>query len=207
MTSETDTIPEGYMQDWRGALVPKSHIKPEDLLEDELVQGLAAEARTLSAALADFKLRALSETQAFKALLAQEYGATRGGAKGNMTLTAFDGTLQIQVQVSEHLTLGPQLQIAKELVNDCVTRWSEGANDNLRALVDHAFQVNKEGSVDTQRVLGLRRLSIDDADWLKAMDAIADAIRVTGSTTYIRFYDRDPRRNKEQPIQLNIAKI
>ena len=37
--------------------------------------------------------------------------------------------------------------------------WAEGANDNIKALVNHAFQTDKEGKINTSRVLGLLRES------------------------------------------------
>lgn len=40
MTTAPDTVPEGYMQDAKGRLVPIAAIKPEHLLEDELVRRL-----------------------------------------------------------------------------------------------------------------------------------------------------------------------
>jgi len=73
----------------------------------------------------------------------------------------------------------------------CSPQWSEGANENLRAIVDDAFNVGKSGLVSTSRVLGLRRLNIKDATWKKAMDAITESMQVVSSKTYMRFYERD----------------
>ncbi len=211
MTDER-AVPEGYMINRQGDLRAVSAIKPQDLLEDELVRGLIAEARALRDGLAAFKARALGEARDFKAMIAAEYDAKKGGAKGNMTLATFDGQAEVQVQISEHVAFGPELAAAKELIDDCVTRWSQGANDNLRAMVDQAFQVNKVGRIDTGRVLGLRRLSITgpeggkDAVWERAMEAISDAVRVTGSRTYLRFYETD-ERGQRVPVSLDVAAL
>lgn len=40
MTTASDTVPEGYMKDAKGRLVPLEAVKPEHLLEDELVRRL-----------------------------------------------------------------------------------------------------------------------------------------------------------------------
>lgn len=200
-------IPEGYMQDAQGNLVPEAKVKPEHKLEDELVRRLAGSAQAIRNTLSAFKGSALDEADAFRALVAEKYGANKGGAKGNMTLRSFDGKLEMQVAVSDNLSFGPELQAAKELIDTCVERWSEGANDNIRALVNHAFQVNKEGRIDTGRVLGLRRLDIDDAEWNRAMDAISDAVRVTSSKTYIRFYEVNTETGMRQPIPLDLAAV
>jgi len=207
MNIQTD-IPKGYMKNARGELIPEGNVKPEDKLEDELVRKLIMDATQISNVLAGFKHQAMSETVALKETVAAEYGAMRGGKKGNMTLRAFDGSAEVQVQVSEHLSFGTQLMAAKELIDDCIVRWSEGASDNIRALIDQAFQVNKEGRIDTHRVLALRKLDMGgDKDWARAMDAISDAIRVTGSKTYIRFYSVDPSNGKRTAIPLDLAAL
>lgn len=197
-------IPPGYRRNATGDLVAVANIKPAHKLEDELVTRLSARAVELSELLAAFRADALSEIYAYRDLIAAEYGAKRS-AGGNMTLTAFDGSLQIQLAVAKSITFGPELQAAKALIDQCVTRWSEGANDNLRTLVFDAFQTDRQGKISTDKVLGLRRLAIEDEDWKKAMEAISDAVRVTGSKTYIRFY----RRNGEalDPISLDLANV
>ena len=211
--TDIPAIPDGYMRNAQGALIPVETIKPQDLLEDELVGALIEKARALNNALAEFKAHALDQAAAFKATIAQEYGATRGGAAGNMTLTSFDGRLRVKVQVSQSVSFGPGLMAAKELIDSCIERWSEGANANIRALVDQAFQVNKVGRIDTHRVLALRRLDMvgadgqPDAEWQTAMQAIADALRVDGSRTYVRFYHVDPKTERETAIPLDLANV
>lgn len=200
--------PAGYMQDARGNLVPEANVKPEHKLEDELVRRLTMGAVALNETLATFKDVALSETAAFRSLLEDQYDVKRGGRKGNLTLRAFDGSMEVQVAISDYLAFGPELQAAKSLIDECVERWSEGANPHIKALVDHAFQVNKQGRIDTHRVLGLRRLDMgDDPVWARAMEAIADAIRVLGSKTYIRFYTIDPRTGARRAIPLDLAAV
>lgn len=203
----TEQTPAGYMKASDGSLVPEAKVKPQHRLEDELVRHLVDRAHELHTELADFKRVALDEAQAFVDLLAQEYETSRGGRKGNVTFRSYDGTLEMQVAISESLSFGPELQAAKELIDACIERWSRGTNDNIRVLVDHAFQVNKVGRIDTHRVLSLRRLDIDDAEWRRAMDAIGDALRVHDSRTYIRFYRRNPDSGARHPIPLDLAAV
>ena len=87
-------------------------------------------------------------------------------------------------------------------------RWAEGGNPNLKTIVNDAFDVGKEGKLRMDRILGLRRLAIEDKEWLRAMDAISDAVRVTQSKRYIRFYRRDagPAGGYAQ-MPLDIARV
>lgn len=196
-------IPPGYRRNAAGDLVAEVNIKPEHKLEDELVARLTAKAEDINRQLAAFRADALAEIYAYRDLIAAEYNATKGGKAGNMTLTAFDGSLQIQLAVAKSITFGTELQAAKTLIDQCVTRWSEGANDNLRTLVFDAFQTDRQGKISTDKVLGLRRLNIKDEDWTLAMEAISNAIRVTGRKTYVRFYRR--RGDTFDPISLDLA--
>lgn len=200
-------IPDGYMQNAQGALIPEAKVRPEQKLEDELTRKLVADAKHMSGALAGFKAYALGEAAAFRDLLLEKYEAQKGGAKGNVTFRSFDGTLEMQVAVADSLTFGPELQTAKALIDECVQRWSKGVNDNLQALVNDAFQVSKEGRIDTGRVLGLRRLDIQDDAWARAMGAIGDAVRVVSSKTYVRFYERDPDTGVRRAIPLDVAAV
>ncbi len=107
--------------------------------------------------------------------------------------------------IGESITFDERLQIAKELIDQCIMRWSEGSNPQIRALVQHAFQTDKQGKINTGRVLSLTRLDIVDKDWNSAMSAIRDAIQVVSSKAYVRIYERDDNGETFHQISLDIA--
>lgn len=202
----TDINQTDYMKDRKGRLVPVAQVSPYDLEMDSFVREQVASAKVKQTELAEFKSRAFDECYAWLDLVAEKYGRTRGGVKGNVTFSSFDGTQQISIRVQETLTFGPELQIAKDLFDECVTEWSVGANDNLRAIVGDAFQVDKEGQLSTSRILSLRRVKIQDDRWNKAMEAIAESLQVAMSKTYINFREKD-KNGKLVNIPLDIAAI
>ncbi|HAS4436057.1 TPA: DUF3164 family protein, partial [Vibrio cholerae] len=124
----------------------------------------------------------------------------------NVTLVSFDGKYKIQRSIGEHRIFDERIQAAKAKIDECITRWSEGSSDQIKALVELAFRVNKQGHIDVNQVLSLRQLNIDDKDWIEAMDAIADSIKVVGKTPYLRIYERDSNGGYKQ-IALDIAKL
>ncbi|HBW5615878.1 MULTISPECIES: DUF3164 family protein [Klebsiella] len=195
-----------YMKDRKGRLVPISQISDYDLAMDSFVREQVSAAKIKRDELSEFKRRAFDECYAWLDLVAEKYGRTRGGAKGNVTFPTFDGSQQITIRVQETLTFGPELQIAKELFDECVTDWSKGANANLQAIVTDAFQVDKEGQLNTGRILSLRRVKIQDERWIKAMDAISESLQVAMSKTYINFREKD-KSGKLVNIPLDIAAI
>lgn len=198
---------ETFMINAEGHHVPVEKVRPEDKLEDDIVRELHGQALELQADIRDFKAEAFGTVSTFLSLLAEKYGTSRGGKKGNITLTSYDGLSRVQVAVQDYIQFGPQLQIAKQLVDECLQEWSDGANANLKAIVDQAFRVDKNNRLNTQAILGLRRLHISDEKWVKAMEAITDSIRVTSSKQYIRFYRRPVPEADFEAVNLDIAKI
>jgi hypothetical protein len=212
MTTETD-LPPGcqlvagkmYMQSAKGSLVPVETIRPVDRLMDEAVRKILGFAGPLAAEIARFKAHTLNDVAQLQALLAQEYGARVGGEKGNVTLTSFDGCLKVQVQIADLISFGPELQQAKKLIDDCLREWSEGSNANLRAIVDRAFNVDKEGQINRAELFSLRRLDIEDERWIRAMKAIDDSIRILGSKEYVRFYRRSSPTARWEAVSIDVA--
>jgi hypothetical protein len=195
-----------YMRDGKGGLIPISLIKPQALLEDELVRKVLGFAVALSGQVARFKEHTFEDIGSFEALLAQEYQATIGGAKGNKTLMTHDGLFKVQVQVADNIVFGPELQIAKALVDECLNEWAEGARDEIRAIVTRAFNTDKEGQINRAEIFMLLRLQIDDPRWQRAMKAIRDAMRVVGSKTYIRCYRREACDGAWDAVTIDLAK-
>lgn len=200
-----NTIPDGYKADAKGRLVPENLIKPQEKLEDQTVREIINHARELNAQIARFRGHTFDDVATFMDVLAGEYGASKGGKKGNVTLSSFDGCLKITVQVQDTLAFGPELQTAKTLFDECISAWSEGADDKIRTLVDHAFQVDKQGKINREALFSLRRLDIDDDAWRRAVQALNDSIRIQGSKEYIRFYERPSPTDKWQAITIDIA--
>lgn len=200
-------MPQEFLINQKGHQVPVKAIRPADIIRHEFVQSAIAKAKEQSKALAEFKKQQMSEFDAFIALLAQEYAVELGGTKGNVTLRSFDHKQKVTLQVQESIELGPELLVAKELIDECLNEWSEGANENLKLIIEQTFATDKKGKVSVQKVLGLRRLKISDdsGKWQRAMDIIADSILVMDSTRFIRFYETIGEQ--EHAISLDIAKL
>lgn len=199
------SVPEGYLKDGKGRLVPQNLVKPQEILEDQTVSKLLGFADDLSGQIARFRAHCFEDVGTFIDILAESYGAKKGGVKGNMTLSSYDGTAKVQVSVADSLTFGPELQIAKSLIDECVLEWSKGSNDQIKALVQHAFRVDKEGQVSREAIFALRKLEIDDDRWRSAIAAINDSITINGSKTYIRFYRRKGPDEPWSPITIDLA--
>lgn len=195
-----------FMPDARGHYVPIEAVKPQHKLEDEMVRKVIGFARDLSAQIGRFKGHTYEDLGEMDALLAQEYQVKRGGRKGNRTYQTHDGLMKVQVQVADLLDFGPELQQAKSLIDECLVEWTDEGRAEIKAIVLRAFNVDREGQINRSELFSLLRLDIVDERWKRAMQAIRDGIRVTGSKLYYRFYERPDVTARWQTISIDLAK-
>ncbi len=198
-----------YMTDARGSLVPVELVKPQNLLEDEVVRKIIGFALALSNQVGRFKAHTFEDLGDFEALLDQQYGianAGKRGTKGNRTFMTHDGLFAVEIRVQDHVDFGPELQIAKALIDECLTEWAADARPEIRAIVTRAFNTDKAGQINRSEVFMLLRLEIADQRWQRAMAAIRDAMRVVGSKTYVRCLMRENAEARWQTITIDLAK-
>ncbi|KLU13930.1 DUF3164 family protein [Xenorhabdus griffiniae] len=203
----TISAPDGYWIDAKGVLTPIEIIKEIDFERDALVGELVQFAFKVNEALEELKLRAFADIQAFVDLSAEKYGSVKGGKKGNVTLYSYDGRFKIQRAMQDRIAFDERLQAAKALIDECLADWTVDARPEIQTLINQAFITDKEGDINTGRVLALRRLGIDDERWVQAMVAIGEALQVVGSKSYLRVYERIGDTDRYQPIALDIAGV
>lgn len=190
------------MIDAQGRYVPCDTIRAVDLLRDDLIRSLIPEVEDLSKKLAELKAKAFKDVDDFLALSASQYGVKSKAIKGNITLKTYNGEYEVRLASADNIEFDEQLQVAKELIDECLTEWCDGANAKLAVIVKDAFKVDRKGRLDKNRILGLRKYEIEDEKWKRAMEAIGNSVSVTGRRRYIRFFRIDDS-GREYQIQLN----
>lgn len=192
-----------YMRDQKGGFAP---VKAQYALEDEAVRKAMYYAVDLSAQISRFMAHTIVDLTGLQALLDQEYGAEKGGKKGNVTYMSFDACQKIQIQIADKIEIGPSIQTAKTLIDKCLLKWGVDSRPELRALVNVVFSVEKEGQINRAALFQLQRFDIDDQDWRRAMDALRDSIRPVGTKRYVRFYSRPAPDAAWEPIPIDLAR-
>ncbi|PKF70410.1 sulfate transporter [Pseudomonas fluvialis] len=205
--AEQIVIPAGFVQNAAGHLVPEHQVREHDKLRDQVAGDLAKQAVAISESLTAFKAKALGDIADLIAISAEKYQVKVGGKKGNVSITTYDGRFKIERAMAERITFTEEILAAKELIDQCIRKWSEGADQHLRILVDRAFRANRQGQIKTGDVLSLLRVEIDAPDWQRAMEALKDSIQVNGTAVYIRVYQRVGNTDRYDPINLNIAAV
>lgn len=200
-------IPDGFMQNAAGHMVPEDQVREQDKLRDAIVIALVKEAKDVHNALKAFKERALNDIADLVSIAAQKYEVNLGGKKGNVTLISYNGKYKVQRSIAENIAFTEELEAARELITECINEWTQDSSANVKALIDRAFRTNAQGKVKTASVLELLRLEINDEKWQRAMEALKDSIQVNNTTTYIRLYERVGMTDKYNPIPLDIAQV
>ncbi|TCP88947.1 uncharacterized protein DUF3164 [Rhizobium sp. PP-CC-2G-626] len=195
-----------HVQDAEGRWTDWEMVKTKDQLQDELVRKIMAYARDLSAQITRFRRHTEGDLGAFMELLQQEYKVSVGGPGGNFMLRTFDDLQRVEMKVGKLMDFGPEIQAAKMLIDECLRTWSENADVNLRTIVLGAFEVDKKGKIDRQKVLDLKKYAIEDERWQRAMQAISDADRTVMVKEYLHFRFRKTHQDDFQSVTINLAR-
>ncbi|WP_046007023.1 DUF3164 family protein [Pseudoalteromonas rubra] len=179
----------------RGFQVPLDKIAPQDIEKHDLVTRVVGDAEALSELHDEFKRKVFGDVNEFVAELAHKYNVEVGGAKGNVTLTSYDVKHKVEVGVADQITFGPEINVAKELIDKVINEKLEslGEDQLLRDVTQDAFSTNSDGNYNKARIMALRkyRMASDSEDWTAAMQALDDAIILSSTKTYVRFYKRN----------------
>lgn len=200
-------IPEGFVRNAIGHLVPVDQVREQDKLRDQVAGEPAEAAKKLHLDLKNFKKKSLGDIADLISIAGERYGVQMGGKKGNVTIATYDGKYKVVRSHADRLTFTEEMEVAKVMVYDCIKTWSKGADNHLLAIVDRTFSPNRNGQIKTSDVLDLLRLEIDDDTWKAAMKAVKDSILVSGSAVYIRVYERVNGTDEYRAIPLDLAVV
>ncbi|MDD2229886.1 MAG: DUF3164 family protein [Candidatus Cloacimonetes bacterium] len=182
---------------------------PVKVLHTEIVEKDAAVKKAMECAI-KLQERIINDKQKLIGFI-ESYlndAAKRNGLewKGNALLISFDEKYRIEIRYREKIQFGIELQLAKQKIDECIKAWSVDSNDNLKAIINEAFQVDKRGQLARYRIFALRRYKIKDPIWKEAMELIDKAIMVTSTKQYISFAVRDDAGNYNKVV-LNFSTL
>lgn len=199
-------VPKGFRIDAEGNLRAEANISKSELIADKFAIRMCNRAKRVQDAMRTFKDAVFAAHQKAMDEVLAANGAARGGKKGNVRWVSFDGAFKVEISVRDHMEFGPELHAAQSLLGEYLSEVSSDANNDLRTLVNAAFRVSEDQSCNVSDVLRLMRYQIKHPKWMAAMEAIKNAIRVTGTATYARFYQKN-QRGEWEAIPLDLAKL
>jgi len=198
---------DGYWIDAGGNAIPPKYIKDIDKRRDALVTKLYAGALKLNGSMVSFRAQLDDMVTAYIAELAKNVDIPATW-KGNLTLTGFSVTLQVEIDVKDYITFDERLNIAKSLIDKyLIKKCDEAGCDALRSVIHEAFNMDKKGKINRYMLRRLMRTNIKDQDWVTAMEMIRDAEQAVSSKQYVMFRYRANTQADWQTLSLNFASL
>lgn len=190
-----------------GGMMPLELIKVEHWLEDQMVRKIIGFAKPLSAEIARFKRHTRADIAEFDQQLEAKYGLVKRGraGKGNQQYKSIDGRMMVQTRVNDVTEFGPQLQVAKALLDECLLEWVAEGRAEIQAIVTKAFNTDVAGKINKNAIIALTKIESADPRWQRAMEAIHEAVRVIGTKESLIFSFKGDRDDEWINISINIA--
>jgi len=184
-------------------------IRADEKLRDELVEELIAKAKEKRKILKKFKEEAFGEVESYFELLLEKYNinAKENSRKGNITLENYSGTKKIQIAIQDRIEFDEKLNIAKMKIDEYLHKITQDASPEIKTLITKAFEVDKKGNVNAQKILALKSYEITDPLWIEAMHIIDEATQIVSSKSHIRFYERENPGYEYKLVTLDFSKL
>lgn len=187
-------VKKEYWENSSGKLVPIESIEPEDQARDAFVTQIISDAIAFQAETARVKADFANRIEAF--LNGKAMKVTKKPWEGNATITDFSGLNRIIRKIGKFMVFDENLNLAKQIIDECVIQWGANSNSNLVAMVNMAFNVNNAGAVDREAILSLKKLPVDGPTkprWQEAMDLITKSQQTQATKEYFFFQTREPK--------------
>lgn len=193
-----------------GDTIPYDRTKPSERANERKLPLLAKERLELRKKLEAHKAKCFEVGNELYQLFIDENGgkAPKSKGKGNITRYNFDRSIKIEINVNEAIVFDESLlQLAKDKLDEMLNDGLVAAKEWIKPIVMDAF-ANAGGSLDTKRVLGLRRHAetIPDKRYAEAMRLIDSAIRRPNSKQYFSLFIRNDK-DEYVDVHLNFSNI
>ncbi|HMQ79188.1 MAG TPA: DUF3164 family protein [Ignavibacteria bacterium] len=190
-----------------GRPIPEANVDPIAKRRDDAVSRMVTKALKLEAEMRKVKEEILAEVMAYIGHLQQANSIKKQATKGNYTLSDYANLQQVQVSMNNIIEFDERLNLAKTLIDKCLIKWTKRGNQNVRAIINDAFDVDKKGNVNKMRIFGLMALQINDKDWKQAMELIRASMQVSDTRQYLNIRTRKNNFDKWDFINLNFSSL
>jgi hypothetical protein len=192
-----------------GKPVSPEHINKVVKKRDQVVSKIMAKALRLEGNIKKAKMDILKEVDRYLQALAKASEADMSikDSKGNITLTDYSGLNQIEVSINDLVEFDERILVAKDLIDKCLNKWADGANENIRSIISEAFNTDKQGKINKFMIIRLTKIEIKDPDWKKAIGLIIDSMNVRGTRQYVNLRTRESSDDRYRTINLNFSSI
>lgn len=191
--------------DNRGQEVPREYIPKFDRYNEVQVRKIFAAAVKLNEQIVRFKNMAYDISDELYAEMLRNANIAPSDRKGNYTLTSFDKSVRIEVNVNDLIDFDDNINLAQIKLKEFIEKKTKGVDIDIVALINNAFTTRK-GRLDKARIFGLFSLNIQDPIWGEAMELIRKSINRNSTVRYMEIAEKD-ESGRYIPIRLNFATV
>jgi hypothetical protein len=191
--------------DSRGNEIPAKYVPEHEKKRDLFVEKIMEKVEKLENTMRVLKGEIQHQIQLYIEELAAD-NKVSDNWKGNLMLTNFSGTQQIEVDIHDLIRYDERLVVAKQLIDNYLMEKCAG-QDELRLIVSQAFNIDKKGNVNQYMLKRLCKLDIKNPEWQKAITLIKEAECVNTSKQYIMFKQRENPKAAWDTLNLNFSSI
>lgn len=198
---------DGLWIDSAGNEIPAKYVPKHEKRRDAVVEKIFKKAQKLEAAMKKQKAEITEEIKKYIATITSE-NKIKKDWKGNLSLTGFSGTIQVELDIKDVVQYDERLNMAKGLIDEYLQRkCAANGNDELKTIVHQTFNIDKKGVVNQYMLKRLCKINIKDKTWQQAIKLIKESEQVTNTKEYTVFRYRETSRDKWQTINLNFSSI
>lgn len=191
--------------DHRGNEVPRDYVPKFDRYNEIQVSKIFNAAIKLNEQIARFKAMSYEIADALYAEMLRNANIAHSDRKGNYTLTSFDKSIRIEVNVNELIEFDENINLAQMKLQEFIENKTKGVDIDIVALINQAFTTRK-GRLDKARIFGLFSLNITHPLWQESMELIRKSINRNSTVRYMEISEKD-ENGRYIPIRLNFATI
>lgn len=191
--------------DHRGNEVPRDYVPKFDRYNEIQVSKIFNAAIKLNEQIARFKAMSYEIADALYAEMLRNANIAPSDRKGNYTLTSFDKSIRIEVNVNELIEFDENINLAQMKLQEFIENKTKGVDIDIVALINQAFTTRK-GRLDKARIFGLFSLNITHPLWQESMELIQKSINRNSTVRYMEISEKD-ENGRYIPIRLNFATI
>lgn len=191
--------------DHRGNKVPREYVPDLEKQNEIIVGKVYNNAVAISNKLAAFKKEAFKLVDEQYSKMLKNAKIETGERKGNFTLTSFDKSVKIEINVSDRIEFDENIEFAQEKFREFIALKTQGTDMELAELVNNAFSTRK-GKLDTKRVLSLFSYKISHPVWLEGIEFVKRSMSSNSSVRYMEISAKDAM-GEYQTVKLNFSSI
>ncbi len=191
--------------DHRGTNVPREYVPNLDRKRETAVGKIYDKATKLSRRLAAFKSEAFDEADGIYEDMLKEADIDPTERKGNYTLTSFDKSVKVEINVADRIEFDENIEFAQVKFREFIALKTKGADQEISELVNQAFSTRK-GKLDTKRVLSLFSYKITHPVWLQGLEFVKKSMSTNSSVRYMEISTKDAN-GEYKAVKLNFSSL